>query len=967
MPLQKIELRPGINRESTTYSNEGGYFSGDKIRFRSGFPEKIGGWTRLSGNTYLGTCRALVNWASLTGNNYVGVGTNFKYYIELGGVYNDVTPVIATTVYNSVMLIPFSSLNTALAADATSVILLSATAFPPSGVIKIDSEQIYYGSITGDTLGTLTRGYNSTTAVSHLNGASVGTSTITFHDVNNNGQNNDFVTYTGAAGFGGISNAALNAEHQLVKVSDSYYYTTLTEVARGTLSTVVITGTAGQFSCTASSAGAVVGNSVLIAGTYGGTGSITGYTNPKKYWIIAADITGTTFTLSATQNGLPITTTAGTPTGLTYTVTTEAFSTSAQAGTALSSVVITGIAGTFSCTATTLAVGMTVGVTGTYAGTGSIVGYTSPKTYYIRATNGTTTFTLSATPGGAAITTTAGTPSAPGAGGPLFGANGGGTVTANYQVHAGLDIFTVGLGWGSNVWGWQDNTRWWGSAGTTPIGQQLRLWTHDNYGEDLIFAPRGGAIYYWYSSQGVSTRGVLLSATATAQDVTPPYDGAFVPKATNQVIMSGDSRFVVCLGANPYDPTDSDNDFDPMLVRWSDQENPYQWVPAITNQSSEYRLSSGSYIVCGQTTRQETLIWTSNALYSMQYLGPPYVFGINMMSGESSIMSPRAAFTVNNVTYWMGADKFYSYSGRVETLPCTLKQYIFNDINRDQSYQVFSGGNEGYNEVWWYYCSANSTTIDRYVIYNHLERIWYYGMLERTAWLDSSLRPYPMGASYDNRILYHESSADDESGTTPAAISSYIESSDFDISGGQTIAFVWRMLPDVSFIGSTPPEGIPPQVMLSLEQRRNSGAGYGPSNAPLITSVVSTTGTGTSRTATATSSLFSTVVIDPAVTLPLIYSLQTSTGTYNITAKTSNSVVTITTPKGYVNELSVLGTLWTKPTVTRSASYPIEEFTGQIYTRIRGRQMLMRVESNRLGTRWQLGSVRIDIRTDGRR
>jgi hypothetical protein len=861
------------------------------------------------------------------------------------------------------MLVPYTSLNGAISAVDTSITLTSATAFAPSGVIKIDSEQIYYGSVLGNVLSTLTRGYNSTTAASHLNSAGVGTSTVTYADGDNDGQNNDFITYVGGAGFGGISDAAVNLEHQIVKTIDSFYYTTLTEVAQGTLATVAITGVAGQFSCTASLTGVVVGNTVTVSGVNTGTGSIAGYANPTKYWIIAANAGGTTFTLSATQNGLPITTTVGTPVGYTYTATTEAFSTSAAAGATLSTVVITGVAGTFTCDAATLAVGTTVGISGAYVGTGSIVGYTSPKTYYIIVTNGSTTFTLSATPGGAAITTTAGTPTASGSGGPLFGVSGGGTLTASYQVHAGLDIYTVGLGWGSNVWGRST----WGSAGTVGLGQQLRLWTHDNYGEDLIFAPRGGSIYYWTSTGGTSARGVALSTLATAQAVTPAYDGTFVPTTTNQVIMSGDSRFVVCLGANSYNPLDAGTDFDPMLVRWSDQENPYQWVPAVTNQCGEYRLSSGSYIVCGQSTRQETLIWTSNALYSMQYLGPPYVFGINLMSGESSIMSPRAAFTVNNVTYWMGSDKFYSYSGRVETLPCTLKQYIFNDINRDQAYQVFCGGNEGYNEIWWYYCSADSTTIDRYVIYNHLERIWYYGTLERTAWLDSSLRPYPIGADYNSRLLYHESSSDDESGTTPAAISSYIESSDFDISDGQAIAFVWRMLPDVSFVGSTPPEGVPPQVILSLEQRRNSGAGYGPASAPLITSDVTITGTGVNRTATSVSTMFNTVDINAAIVEPLLYALQTPTGTYNITAKASSSVVTITTPSGYVNESAVLGKLWAKPTVTRSASYPIEEFTGQIYTRIRGRQMLMRIESERLGTRWQLGAIRIDIRTDGRR
>jgi hypothetical protein len=964
MPLQKIELRPGINRESTTYSNEGGYYSGDKIRFRSGFPEKIGGWTRLSNTTFLGTCRALVNWASLTGSNYVGVGTNLKYYIELGGIYSDVTPILDTIVYSSNMSVPYTTLDGTITAEVTSLTLTSTMGFAPSGVIKIDSEQIYYGSISGAALSLLSRGYNSTTAASHTTGAGVGTSTITFNDITNTGQNNGFVTFTDATGFGGISNSSLNIEHQITKTIDSYYYFTVAETALGTLSNVAITGINGQFSCAASSPiKAVFGNSVVISGVNSGGGSIIGYVNPTKYYITAANAGGTTFTLSATQNGLPIDSAAGTPIGLTYTATSEGFSTAAEAGKILSSVVLTGITGAFTCASTPLAVGMAVGISGTYSGTGSISGYTSPSTYYIILTNGTTTFTLSSTPGGVAITTTAGTPTPSTSGGPLFGACGGDTLTAAYQVTAGLDIYTVGLGWGANVWG----RGTWGSEGTTGLGQQLRLWTHDNYGEDLIFAPRGGAIYYWASVGGVSARGIALSTLATAQAVVPAYDGNFVPKITNQVIMSGDSRFVLCLGANSYDPTDSNTDFDPMLVRWSDQENPYQWVPAVTNQCGEYRLSSGSYIVCGQTTRQETLIWTSNALYSLQYLGPPYVFGINLMSGESSIMSPRAMFTVNNVTYWMGTDKFYSYSGRVETLPCTLKQYIFNDINRDQSYQVFSGGNEGYNEIWWYYCSAASTTIDRYVIYNHLERIWYYGTLDRTAWLDSSLRPYPMATDYNNRILYHESSSDDESGTTPVAISAYIESSDFDISDGQAIAFVWRMLPDVSFVGSTPPEGVPPQVILSLEQRRNSGTGYGPAGAPLITSDVTITGTGVNRTATSVSTMFNSVTIDTTTIQPLLYALQTPMGTWNITAKTSSSVVTITTPKGYVNEIAVLGKLWAKPTVTRIASYPIEEFTGQIYTRIRGRQMLMRIESERLGTRWQLGSVRIDIRTDGRR
>jgi len=442
------------------------------------------------------------------------------------------------------------------------------------------------------------------------------------------------------------------------------------------------------------------------------------------------------------------------------------------------------------------------------------------------------------------------------------------------------------LGGGSNVTAYpQYGIRPWGSAADVGIGSQLRLWTNDNFGEDLIIAPRGGGIYYWDATLGLTERAILLNTASTAAG----YSGQFVPNTTNQVIGSAIQRFVLAFGANPYDPTNSSTAFDPLLVRWSDQENPYEWVPAITNQSGEYRLNIGSYIMCARSTRQEILVWTDAAIYSMQYLGPPYVWGFQLLQDNISIMGPNASITVNNVTYWMGTDKFYKYTGRVETLTCTLRQYVFQDINMDQSFQVFSGSVEGYNEIWWFYCSANSTQVDKYIIYNYVDDVWYYGNMARTAWLDSGLRQYPMAANYDNRVLYHENGVDDVSGLTPLPINAYVQSSDFDIGDGHNFGFVWRILPDLTFNGS---QVNTPYVTMTVKPRVNSGTPYGTPNNPIVASTQN-------------------------------YSSQ---HTYNV-----------------------------------------QQFDGQVYTRVRGRQMAYRIESNELGVAWQMGYPRIDIRPDGRR
>jgi hypothetical protein len=714
MALTKLQLRPGLNREGTDYSNEGGFYDGDKIRFRSGFPEKIGGWSRLSANYFLGMCRSLWNWTTLQNDNLLGVGTNLKYYIESGGVYNDITPITSTLTYSNVISTGFTTLVGNVTANTTTMQFSNVTFFPQNnGLIKIDTENLYYAALSANVATGVVRGYNNTTAASHTSGANVASAFFAVND-NANAIDAQFLIIANATSVGGLANVIINGEHQA-----------------------------------------------------------------QKY--IA---TGPFFALASTADG-----------------------NSANASFATSQVL-----------------------------------------------------------------------------------NSGGTITIQYEVPPGLAVFTVGNGWGAAPWGFYG----WGNAAPVTVGQQLRLWTNDNYGEDLVFAPRGGAIFYWSATTGLSQRGLYLSDLAN----TASYGGQWVPKVVSEIVASDIQRFVIAYGANPYDPTNPSTVFDPMLVRWSDQENPYEWEPEITNQSGEFRLSHGSFIVTTINTRQEILVLTDSTIYSQQYLGPPYVWGFQVLMDNISIMGPNTVITVNNVTYWMGADKFYMYSGRVETLPCSLRQYIFNDINKDQSWQVYAGSNEGYNEVWWVYCSENSTLVDRYIIYNYLDRVWYYGTLVRTAILDSSLRQNPMATDvfgYDfqenplGRVIYHEIGNDDAAGDTTVPITAYVQSSDFDIGDGHNFGYVWRMLPDVNFNNSSVAN---PAVTMYLKPRQNSGSTYQQADTTTTTSA---------------------------------------------------------------------------DNFTNVPQYTVQEFTGQVYTRLRGRQMAFRISSDGLGVSWQLGTPRIDIRPDGRR
>ena len=413
-----------------------------------------------------------------------------------------------------------------------------------------------------------------------------------------------------------------------------------------------------------------------------------------------------------------------------------------------------------------------------------------------------------------------------------------GTATLAYQISVGGDVYTTGVGWGSGGWGGSTPgypATGWGVAAPSGlgIGIQLRLWSEDNFGDYLVMNPRGGAIYMWVPSASPSTynRAQVLSSTNTnTQDGIAYWQtDADCPTVANIVATSDASRFVIAFGCNDYGSAD----LDPLLVRWSDQENYKVWAPAATNQAGSYRLSVGSSIVAELQSRQEILVWTDAALYSMQYLGPPYVWGFNILADNISISAPNSVATAANVTYWMGRDKFYMYSGRVETLYCPLRQYIFGDINLEQSYQFFASTNEAFNEIWFFYCSANSTVIDRYVIYNHLEKIWSYGNMARTAWIDTPVREYPAAAGYNGQLIYHENGVDDGTTNPPSPIYSYIQSADMDIGDGHNYGFVWRMIPDITFDGSTANN---PSVTFTLRPRQNPGSNYGTADTPTVTS-----------------------------------------------------------------------------------------------------------------------------------
>ena len=695
--LKKILFKPGVNKENTRYTNENGWYVSDKVRFRQGTPEKIGGWQRISEYTFQGVCRSLWNWVTLNFQNLMGVGTNLKYYIERGGAYFDITPIRASSTIN----------NNPFALTASTTVTVTDTS---------------HGCITGD-----------------------------------------FVTFSGAVDIGGVG----------------------TNVTAAVLN--------------------------------------------QEFQVTVVDVNTYTITISVTPNATAI----------------------------------------------------------------------------------------AASPGG------------------------GASVVAAYQLNVGPAIATPLVGWGSGGWGLGT---WGNGAGAT---DPIRIWSANNWGEDLVFGPRGGGLYYWDATNNVTTRGVnvnTLGGTVTFTIATPcvatfsvllaegtavqfsttgglptglstattyylrNVDGATanlsatptgaiidtsgsqsgthsvsllvdVPTLQNYILVSDTSRFVLLFGTTDYGSAT----LDPMLIRWGNQESVVDWVPSTLNQAGSVRLSHGSQIITALQTRQEIVVWTDSSLYSLQYVGAPVVWSSQLLGDNISIVGQNAAVIASGRVFWMGVDKFYVYDGRVQTLRCDLRRHIFGDINQQQYQQVFAGTNEGFNEIWWWYCTENSDTVDAYVVYNYAEDVWYYGTMARTAWIDSGLRAYPQAATYNYNLVSHELGIDDQTTATPTAIEAYIESAEFDIDDGEKFGFIWRMVPDLTFQGSTADT---PQVTMTMYGMNGSGSGF------------------------------------------------------NTEAEKA---------------------------VARTSTVTIEQFTNIIYTRIRGRQMIIKIASDGLGTTWQLGAPRIDIRSDGRR
>ena len=448
---------------------------------------------------------------------------------------------------------------------------------------------------------------------------------------------------------------------------------------------------------------------------------------------------------------------------------------------------------------------------------------------------------------------------------------GGAAVTAAYQINTGPVTQLPVYGWGAGYWG----SSTWGNAAQAK-GATVRLWSQAKYGEDLVFGPRYGGVYYWTASTGLGARAVSASTLAGASDV---------PTLQQVLLVSDQSRFVLAFGCNAIGAST----IDPMLIRWSDQENVAQWTPAITNQAGSLRLSNGSEIYAALQVRQEILVWTETALYSLQYVGAPLVWGATLLATGLSYSRPNATTMASGVVYWMADDKFYKYDGRVQTLRCDLRSHVFGSINKGQAFQTFATTVEAFNEVWWFYCSADATSVDQYVVYNYAEDIWYYGTMARTAGLDANLAQYPIAATYGGNLVYQENGVDDVSTGTAVALDAYITSSQFDIGDGHAFSFVTRMLPDITFAGST--TGTSPQVTMTLLPLKNSGSGY---------------------------------TVPPSV---------------------GGSSVGV---------------------VSRVGEYTVDQFTGQVNTRVRARQMSIKIASNTVGTKWQLGNTRIDIRPDGR-
>jgi len=579
MPLTKLGFQPGINNELTPFSNQGGWEDGDLIRFRLGFPEKIGGWTRFANTSFLGSCRSLHSWVSVVGDRYLGIGTSSKFYLETGASFYDITP-------NRLTLASPSSLS----------------------------------SSSGSTI-------TITTPSSH--GAVLG----------------DFVTISGAASLGGnMIPTVLNQEYNITSVSSATVFTIEARAANTTIPSITVDG----------------------------------------------QLTPSPVVRTSSDTG-----------------------------------------------------------------------------------------------------------------------NGGSSVSLVFQINTGLDTTILGNGWGAGSW--NKTGRTWGSAAVVSVvSQTLRLYSQDNYGEDLLINPRNGSVYYWDASGSVTNRAVALQDLAGASSV---------PTVCRQILVSDTDGHVIAFGC---DPESTPGVLDPLTIRFSSQRSITEWSSLDTTTAGEVRLGSGSEIVCAIETRQQILVFTDTALYTMQYLGPPFIFGLTMVSENTSVASPNAAIAVDDTVFWMGLGEFYVFSGTVQRAPCTVRDYVFNDFNTIQYEKVVSGANSKFGEVWWFYPSADSDINNRYVVFNYLENIWYYGSLTRTAWLDQGTYDFPVAAATDNYLYFQENGFNDGSVNPSAALTSFITSSPLTIGDGENFTFVSRLLPDVTFRNSS--ESTPTLKITTRVRNKSEGA-----------------------------------------------------------------------------------------------------------------------------------------------
>jgi len=662
MPLTKLQFKPGVNRETTSYTNEGGWFDVDKVRFRFGYPEKIGGWTKYTGEAFLGTCRALHPWSALDGTSYIGVGTHLKYYILEGTQYYDITPIrLTTSAGDATFAGGADTLDGAIDATAESIVIDSATGFAASGRIKIGSEEITYASISSVTLLGCARGQNGTTAAAHDDGAAVGCCTITVTENGHGALADDFVTFADSATLGGVITAAvLDQEYQITSIVSANAY----QIEARTVSSI---------------------------------GSIT---------------------------------------------TTE------------------GLNATF--------------VFANTSDTGS-----------------------------------------------------GGTATvAAYQINTGLDTTIVGNGWNAGFWG---RGTWNSATDLSVSGQHLRIWSHDNFGEDLIINDRDGGVFYWDKSDGTGVRAKNLADDLSIGTRTS------VPTIATKIIMSDRDRHVIafgCDGLGTSSATGGDTVQNPLLIRFSSQENPVDWFPSTVNTAGDLQISTGSKIVTAIETRQQILVFTDVSLHSLQFLGPPFTFGLSMLSNNLTIASPLAVVAVEDTVFWMGQEEFYSYAGTVNRLPCTVRDYVFSDFNVFQLDKVTASSNTAFSEVWWFYPSASSSENDRYVVFNYQQNIWYYGTLDRTVWLDRGINADPIAAAPDHYLYAHETGFDDGSTEPASAISARIESSQIDMGEGDDFVFMSRMIPDITFRDSTADF---PSATMTLQARNFPGGLYLQNQAKSVT------------------------------------------------------------------------------------------------------------------------------------